>query len=170
MEIPKNKWMDVPTDEYGGDLVRIVQTAYKKAPMGSFINTKSDLVGSDWHSIDIDSDPDIDATIFYRKARGGESWSGYKIQGIGHDGSRKAIDKVLKKLKSQLGKRGWWIEASDAIEHIMYKLGVRYIEDEVEAQKVFPNTDLKMTGNRGQYTRKAGSKTVRETIFGYPKI
>jgi hypothetical protein len=166
--LPKNKWVDVDPIKYSDDLISVVQTAYKNAPKGSFINSKKDLIGSDWHSIDIDTDPDVDATIFYRKARGNESWKGIKIQGIGHDGSRPSIEKVLGRLKSMLFKKGVWIEASDALEHVLYKYGVKYISDEEMARKVFPNTDLEFTGNRGQYTRFAGSVKVKETIFGNP--
>jgi hypothetical protein len=169
-DLPKNKWVDVDPIKYSDDLISIVQTAYKNTPAGSFVNSKKDLMGSDWHSIDIDSDPDVDATIFYRKPRGGETWKGVKIQGIGHDGSRNAIDKVLKQLKTLLGRRGVWVEASDALEHVLYKMGVQYIDDQSVARKVFPNTGLEMTGNRGQYTRTAGSSKVKETIFGKPIV
>ena len=168
--LPKNKWVDVDPVKYSDDLISVVQTAYKSTPQGSFVNSKKDLMGSDWHSIDIDDEPDVDATIFYRKARGNESWKGIKIQGIGHDGSRPAIEKVLNRLKSMLSKKGVWIEASDALEHVLYKSGVNYISDEEMARKVFPDTDLEFTGNRGQYTRFAGSTKVKETIFGNPVL
>lgn len=169
-DLPKNKWVDVNPIKYSDDLISVVQTAYKNAPKGSFVNSKKDLMGSDWHSVDIDVEPDVDATIFYRKARGNESWKGIKIQGIGHDGSRPAIEKVLDKLKSMLSKKGVWIEASDALEHVLYKSGVNYISDEEMARKVFPDTDLKFTGNKGQYTRFAGSTKVKETMFGNPVL
>jgi hypothetical protein len=170
-EIPKKKWTNVEPMKYADDLITIVQQAYKKAPEGSFIRSKRDLAGSDWHSIDIDDKPDIDATIFYRTARAGEPWQGQKIQGIGHDGSRESIDAVLNRLKLLLTKKGNWVEASDALEHILYKMGVRYISDEGEAQKVFPNSNLKMTGDRGKYVRElGGGKKIKETIFGFPKI
>lgn len=169
-DLPKNKWVDVQPEKYSDDLISIVQTAYKNTPEGSFINSKKDLMGSDWHSIDIDSDPDVDGTIFYRSPRSGETWKGNKIQGIGHDGSRNAIEKVLNRLKQLLSKRGWWVEASDALEHILYKSGVGYVKDEEDARKIFPKSNLEFTGNRGQYTRNAGSKKVKETIFGIPIV
>lgn len=171
-EIPKKTWTNVKPEKYSDDLISIVQTAYKKTPEGSFVNSKSDLKGSNWHSIDIDDNPDIDATIFYRNPKSGETWKGKKIQGIGHDGSRPSIDAVLNRLKNLLSKKGYWVEASDAMEHILYKMGVRYIDNEEEAQKVFPKSNLQMTGDRGKYTRELGSsgKRIKETIFGYPKI
>ena len=169
-EIPKQKWIDVNPTEYSDDLVSIVQNAYKKTPKGSFINTKSDLIGSDWNSIDIDEIPDIDATIFYRKPRANETWKGNKIQGIGHDGDREAIDILLKRMKQLLSKSGWWVEASDTLEHVLYKMGISYIDNEDVARRVFPNTNLKFTGNRGQYTRLVGNQKVKETIFGNPIV
>lgn len=170
-EIPKKKWTNVEPLKYADDLIDIVQKAYRKAPEGSFIRSKSDLKGSDWHSIDIDDRPDIDATIFYRKSRSGEPWKGNKIQGIGHDGSREAIDKVLGRLETLLRKKGNWVEASDALEHILYKMGVPYIKDEEEARKVFPKSNLKMTGDRGKYVRELDNgKKIKETIFGNPKV
>ena len=58
-DIPKKKWTDVEEDKYADDLIKLVQTAYKKATEGSFINTKKDVVQSDWHSIDFDENPRI---------------------------------------------------------------------------------------------------------------
>jgi hypothetical protein len=170
-DLAKGKWTDIEPAKYSDDLIDLVQRAYKSAPEGSFIRSKADLMGSDWNSIDYNKDPGIDATIFYRKARGSEPWNGLKIQGIGHDGERTSIDLLLKRLKSLLNKSGVWVEASDALEHVLYKMGVPYIEDEEYARKIFPNSDLKMKGDRGKYTRKiAGGKVIRETIFGKPKL
>jgi hypothetical protein len=169
-DLPKKKWVNVNPEEHSEDLIDLVQTAYQKAPEGSFINSKADLNGSDWHSIDFDDEPDVDATIFYRNSRPGETWKGKKIQGVGHDGSRQAIGIMLKKFKALLNKNGVWVEASGAIEHILYKMGVPYIDDEKIAQKIFPNTDLEFNGNKGEYARNVGSKRVEETIFGKPKI
>lgn len=167
---PKNTWLKVNTSQYGDDLISLVQTAYKKSPLGSFINTRKDLGGSDWQGIDIDDIPDVDATIFYRNPRAGETWRGHKIQGIGHDGSRQAIDVVLNRMKKLLNEPGYWVEASDALEHVLYKMGVPYVKDEKTAQLVFPKGELKMTGNRGEYVRQANGTKYKETIFGNPKV
>ena len=40
------------------------------------------------------------------------------------------INLILKKLSNLLNQKGVWVEASDALEHILYKMGVPYIEDE----------------------------------------
>jgi hypothetical protein len=171
-KINKNQWVDIDNkNKYSDELINLVQIAYKKTPEGSFINTKKDIVSSEWLSIDFDEYPDLDATIFYRESRPNEAWEGKKIQGIGHDGSKDAIKIVLQKLEKLLSQEGIWVEASDALEHILYKMGVSYIKNEEEAQNIFPNTNLKMVGDRGKYERELDNgKKVKETIFGKPKL
>lgn len=170
--LPKNKWEVLPSPKpYSDELINLVQTAYKNTPEGSFVNTTSDLVKSNWVALDFDDEPDIDVTIFYRNSKSNETWDGNKIQGIGHDGTREAINKVLSELEKLLSKPGNWVEASDALEHILYKMGVPYVKDENEAQLIFPNTNLEFTGDKGKYIRDLGSGgKAKETIFGNPKI
>jgi hypothetical protein len=168
---PKNKWENFDKEEFTDDLIYLVQTAYKKAPKGSFINTKKDIVESDWLSIDFDEYPDLDATIFYRKPRENEKWKGEKIQGIGHDGSYQAIGIVLNKLKELLNKNGIWCETSDAMEEVLYKMNIPYVKDEKLAQQIFPNKNLKFIGDKGKYIRNINNETeIKETIFGKPII
>jgi hypothetical protein len=169
--IPKGKWVKPKIDKSRGEeLVDLVKTAYKKTPEGSYINSVGDLAPSEWIAKDFNDDPKLDVTLFYRKPRANETWTGFKVQGIGHNGTDDAKKLVLIKLKELLNKTGFWVEASDALENVLYKMGVPFISDEEYAQRIFPNTDLKMIGNRGQYTRKLGSKTLKETIFGKPKL
>jgi hypothetical protein len=170
--LPKKKWveLDKPT-EFSDNLIDIVKKAYAKTPKGSFINKKSDVDQSDWISIDFDENPDIDATIFYRLPRKNENWKGKKIQGIGHDGTREAIDILLNRLKTLLTQSGFWVEASDALQKVLYKMNVPYIDNELEALKIFPNSNLKFIGDKGKYKRELGNnEIVQETIFGKPII
>jgi hypothetical protein len=168
---PKNKWETPDKEEYSDDLISLVQTAYKNTPKGSFINTKKDVMEPDWLAIDFDDDPDLDATIFYRKPRKNETWSGIKIQGIGHDGSRKGIIIVLNKLRELLNKPGVWTEASDAVEQILYQVKVPYVDEKKVIQQIFPNTNLRFIGDRGKYIRNIDKENiVKETIFGKPKV
>lgn len=155
-------------------LINLVQQAYAKTPEGSFVNTAKDVVASNWIAYDWDKDPDADSVMFFRTARASEPWSGYKIQGIGHDTQRTSIDKVMEKIRTQLKKPGWWIEASDAMEHILYKdRSVKVIEDELTLHRLFPNTKLKMLNDslkKGKYQRMAGPHLIKESVFGLPKI
>lgn len=164
--VKKGKWVPPMISTRGEELIDLVQIAYRKTPEGSYVNSKGDLKPSSWLAKDFDDDPELDVTVFYRNPRSGEPWKGNKIQGIGHDGSDDAKKRAIGKLQELLRKGGWWVEASDALEHVLYKKGVPYVADESYAQKVFPNSDLKFTGNKGQYTRSIGSKRIKETIFG----
>ena len=169
----KGEWAIISTDpdkkEFSNELISIVRNAYNKTPYGSFVKSIKDVLPSDWLSIDFDNEPDIDATIFYREARSTETWDGYKIQGIGHDGDRSAIDKLLKKLFTLLNKDGWWVEASDALEHILYKNNIQYINEEDLLQKIFNDSNLKLIGDRGKYERYLpGGKKIVESVFGSP--
>lgn len=150
----------------GEDVVDLIQTAYKNTPLGSFVTAKGDLNKSQfWNAIDIDGEADADAVIFGRKTP-----NGIKIQGFGHDGEKKSKAEIIKRLLKILNKTGYWIEASDALEHVLYKAGAPYIKSEKIAQSIFPKSNLKMTENKGQYTRKLDNgKVIKETIFGKPK-
>ena len=170
----KNKWVfavsSADKSELSGELIDLVQGAYAKTTDGSFVNSLKDVLPSDWVLIDWDEDPEQDAAIFYRKSRSSEPWKGNKIQGIGHDGQRKSKDKVIKKHVTLLKKKGWWVEASDAMRHILLKSGVR-VENDVEfLKKLFNDPDLKMI-DKNTYERKLeGGRKITETVFGNPKL
>lgn len=171
----KNTWEGITPNEYSNELIKLVQEAYKKAPLGSFINSSKDLAGSDWIAIDLDDDPDIDATVFYRNSKSDEPFSNKKIQGMGHDGSKNAITIVLNKLKSMLSSGEYWVEASDKLEDILYKLDAPFVKNQITARRLFPKKKLnfiKETGSSfsGRYTRTTSDKTITETIFGKPKF
>ena len=148
------------------DVIDLIQTAYKNTK-GSYVNSKKDINRSVfWDVIDVDGEFDADAVIFGRK-----SPFGIKIQGIGHDGEQKSKKVVIAKIVKLLNTSGYWIEASDALENVLYKSGTNYIKSEKIAQSILPNSELKITGNKGQYTRKLETgQTITETIFGKPNI
>jgi len=177
-KLPKYNWSLVVTTtaktHLASNLVDLVQKAYSKTPQGSFVNSMKDVVASNWIAYDWDRDPDADAVLFFRVARPGEVWRGYKIQGIGHDTQRTSIDKVLGKVREQLRKPGWWIEASDAMEHILYKDGkIPIVTNEEFLNKLYPHSNLKMLGDKAKpakYQRRAGTMTIKETTFGMPTL
>ncbi len=169
-KLMEGPWLDADPSEYDDELISLVQTAYQNAPMGSFIRSSRDVMQSDWKASDVDDDNALDATVFYRPPRAGETWTNFKIQGIGHDGSKEAIKAVLNKLESMILSGEYWIEASDALEHVLYKRDVPFVDDERYAAMVFPNTGLTMSGAQGRYTRKANSQEIHETIFGDPGV
>jgi hypothetical protein len=121
--LPKNVWeliiSTADKHEVGTELVDLVKNAYSVTPRGSMINSLKDVIPSDWNVIDWDKDPDIDSCVFYRHNRPNENWIGYKIQGIGHDGTRTSKDYAINKVKELLEKNGVWIESSDAMRHVL---------------------------------------------------
>ena len=173
-ELPKNQWEVIISNsdksEVGKDLVSLVQQAYSNTPQGSFVNSIKDVIPSDWNVIDWDQDPDVDATVFYRGPRAGELWQGYKIQGLGHDGTRTSKDKAIGKIRELLNLSGWWIESSDAMRHILKKLNAPAVTDVEVLKKLFNDPDLTML-DADTYTRTlpTGGK-VTETVFGNPKV
>ena len=173
-ELPKNAWELVVSNadkqELGSDLVGLVQQAYSSTPQGSFVNSIQDVIPSDWNVIDWDQDPDVDATVFYRKNRGGENWIGYKIQGLGHDGTRASKDKAIAKVQEMLNKSGVWIESSDAMRHLLKKLNTPAITDEQFLQKLFNDANLKMTDQDTYKRQLPEGGTVTETVFGNPRL
>lgn len=169
--IKKGKWSKAQPKWRADELINLVKTAYKKTPEGSFINSKGDLKPSEWLSLDFNDDPKLDITIFYRGPRNSENWKGKKIQGIGHNDTPESKKAVINKLIELLGQDGVWIEASDALEKVLYKNDVNYITDESLLQGLFPNTDLTLIGPKGQYTRVVDKiKRIKETTFGKPKL
>jgi hypothetical protein len=107
--------------------------------------------------------------VFYRSNRPTENWTGYKIQGIGHDGTRTSKDKAINKVQELLSRPGVWIESSDAMRHLLKKLNVQSINDEQFLQHLFNDPNLKMVSD-DTYTRALSGGNVTETVFGYPKL
>jgi hypothetical protein len=173
LEMPKNQWVadisDADKTEVSGDLIGLVRTAYSSTPQGSFVNSIKDVIPSDWNVIDWDQDPDVDACVFYRSARSNENWQGYKIQGVGHDGTRGSKDRAIQKVQQLLQRNGWWIESSDAMRAVLLKLNAPVVTDPRLLQQLFNDPRLTMT-DKYTYVRALGSKTVTETVFGNPVL
>lgn len=172
--LPKNSWelliSSADKEEVGTELVDLVKHAYSSTPQGSFVNSIKDVIPSDWKIIDWDHDPDVDATVFYRANRSGENWVGYKIQGLGHDGQRASKDKAIGHIKDLMGRSGWWMESSDAMEHLMKKIGLTPVADKDFLQALFNDPHLRMV-DEDSYERKLQTgQTIRETVFGKPKL
>ncbi len=173
-QLQKNAWelliSNADKEEVSNDLVGLVQTAYTNTPDGSFINSLKDVIPSDWNVIDWDHDPDVDACVFYREARGNESWVGFKIQGLGHDGTRTSKDKAVQKIQTLLTKTGVWIESSDAMRAVLKKLNVKSVTDVNTLKQLFNDSSLTMV-NADTYIRKLqNGREVTETVFGNPKL
>lgn len=171
-QLPKNKWelliSSEDKHELGYELIDLVRHAYSTTPQGSFVHSIRDVIPSDWKVIDWDHDPDVDATVFFRRNRPGETWVGYKIQGLGHDGQRTSKDKAIEQIHRMLDKPGWWMESSDAMQNVMRKVGRVAVTDEAFLQKLFNDPKLRMV-SADSYTRVLTNNTrIHETVFGNP--
>jgi len=174
LKLPKNHWELIISnndkEELGTDLVSLVQTAYSNTPQGSFVNSIRDVIPSDWNVIDWDDDPDVDCCVFYRSNRGSESWTGYKIQGLGHDGARISKDKAINKTRELLSRPGIWIESSDAMRHLLKKLNIPVVTDEQFLQQLFNDPKLKMIEDDLYSRVLPNGNRISETVFGDPKL
>ena len=173
-ELPKNQWelliSNADKHELGDDLIGLVQTAYSKTQLGGFVNSLKDVIPSDWNVIDWDQDPDVDATVFYRSNRPGETWVGHKIQGIGHDGARTSKDKAILKCQELLNKQGWWSESSDAMRYILKKANMNVVADESFLKRLLNDPNLQMVDHETYKRKLSNGKTVIETVFGNPTL
>ena len=173
-ELVKNRWALIVSDpekhQWSDNLIQLVNNAYQNTSLGSFVQNAGQVAASDWVALDWDPQPDLDCTVFYRKSRSNEAWSGYKIQGIGHDCKQESKQKVIQRTKALLTKPGVWIESSDAMARTLGKLGLRPVTDEQLLQQLFPGSNLTMLDNNGNYERDAGGTKIREQVYGNPVL
>jgi hypothetical protein len=173
-ELPKNSWEALTADpdkqEFGQELVNLVQTAYQSTELGSNVNDLSDVVPSDWLVLDWDKNPDVDTLVFYRTNRAGETWRGNKIQGIGHDGQRGSKKKAIQKLEQVLQQQGWWIEASDALRATLRKVNAPIVTDVGFLRELFDDPYLTKM-DPVTYSRKLqNNRVIIESVFGHPVL
>jgi hypothetical protein len=171
VNLPKDQWETLIStadkEEVGDDLVQLVQQAYNSTPEGSFVNSMKDVIPSDWEVIDWDGDQSINATVFFRKPRGNENWTGNKIQGLGHDGQRGSKDRAVKKMIEMLGQRGYWLEGSDAMRAVLKRYQVPAISNEQFLQRLFNDSQLRMV-DKSTYQRRLSNRVITESVFGKP--
>ena len=178
-DYPKNKYITPSSSELDINketLFNLIQTAY--APIGGHLKFKSpdDIKDPDlkfWRMADIDDDPDIDVVYFGKKTP-----FGVKHTGMGHDGDKANIKKLLIKKSAELKTPGNYVEVSKgAFDSFVGKGNVPIIDDEETVRKVLGDRRSKETtwygkhpkgtkpGN-GWYTRKIGGKEVAKTMIG----
>lgn len=172
--VKKNRWALIVSDpekhQWSDNLIELVNNAYQNTSLGSFVQNAGQVAASDWVALDWDPQPDLDCTVFYRKARPNEHWSGYKIQGIGHDGKPESKQKVIARVKALLTKPGTWIESSDAMARTLGNLGLQPVTDEQVLNTLFPSSNLTMLDQSGNYQRDVGGTRIREQVFGNPIV
>lgn len=180
LDLKPGKWEVITTnsakEEIGDNLVDLVQTAYSTTPKGSFINSVKDIIPSNWFVVDLDADPEAEATVFYRTDRPDEKWVGKKIQGIGHDGqihngiksSKFAIDKIVE----LINQTGWWIECSDALRHVLLKRRTEFpiVQDVNTLRKIFNDPKLEMVDDITYRRFLTNGDEIVESLLGKPVL
>ena len=173
-EFTKNTWhMLLSTSDkqdMSDQLIDLVQTAYASAPRGSFVASLDDVLPSDWHVLDWDQDPDLDCAVFYRGPRARETWRGFKIQGIGHDGQPGSRRRVIERVQDLLNRPGWWIETSDAMRSALLRVNQSPVTDVRVLRRLFRNPELVMIDRVTYRRRLSDGTTVLETVFGRPEF
>tara|TARA_Y100000310_G_C20471272_1_gene710165 strand:- start:16 stop:663 length:648 start_codon:yes stop_codon:yes gene_type:complete len=184
----KQKWFDIPLEdikqaaiERGGEitladeLYTLIDTAYKKIGGHFKIQNVGDLPGgyNNWMAADLDDDPEPDVLRFGWSGDGGN-----KLSGVGHDGSRAAIDAYLAKTAQLLKQEGFYGELSKGIAHIMIKYhNVPYVTNKEDIVKILdqqvkwvgPHPEGKYPGYDGWYIRNIAGHSEMKILVGRPK-
>tara|TARA_R110000824_G_scaffold92217_9_gene223932 strand:+ start:12679 stop:13311 length:633 start_codon:yes stop_codon:yes gene_type:complete len=182
-DAPKGEWIDVPLEdikqgaiERGGEvniadeLYDLIDNAYSK--IGGHLNLPNVKAlpdkYTDWVAVDLDDDPEPDATRFSK---------GPKMSGSGHDGTRKAIDAYLAETAKLLRTEGFYGEMSKGIAHIMIKYhNVPFVPSQEDVEKVLekpvkwlgPHPEGKYTSYDGWYIREIGGHDEMKIMVGNP--
>ena len=155
------------------ELFDLIQTAYK--PIGGHLKIKkpSDIPKEIHfaHAIDVDDDPEADATVF-GKIRAGRP----KLTGMGQDGGGGAKKAAMTKWGKELKAGKAFAEVSGAMAHItLNKLGAKSIGGEGVVKKMLPGKSIewvgkhpsgKYPGNDNWYRRKIGGKNELKIMVG----
>ena len=178
----KRKWFNVPTRELGknNDITQNIYDLITKtyASVGGYpdFSSPKDLPSdfTKWLAVDVDDDPDVDATTFSKKGPGGE-----KLGGIAFDGSAAAKKVMLNKVAKMLKTKGNYGEMSDAPSHIMItKYSVPVVTDEDKVRQLLVGKKLewvgehpgkKYPGSDGWYYRNLIGKRKLKILLGRPR-
>ncbi len=164
----ENNWRPLTSAEIEDDkdeLFKMIDTAY--SPLGGHPNVKSaddvDDAADGYEVIDLDDDPEDDATIMSKQRSGGT-----KLVGMGHDGSKPAKSAAVAKTVSSLNKNGYYIEVSGKILDILKAKGVAIVDDEETVRKALKGKEIVWHGD-GSYDRVIGTEKHRKVMMGKPR-
>ena len=170
--IPKTHWDCITSNsvkqELGHELINLVKHAYSATQYGSFINNIHDVLASNWFVLNWEHNTKINAAVFYRNPRGGDNWSGHKIQGLGHDGKSTSKRYAIKQIQSLLNKPGWWIECRGPMATVLLNSGLPPITDEQVLQKLFDDPNLHVTSANTYKRKLPNGHEITELVFGNP--
>jgi len=165
----ENNWRPLSSSEVEDDkdeLFRMIDNAY--APLGGHPNVTNPAdvksAADGYYVINLDDDPEDDATVLTKKRAGGT-----KLVGMGHDGSKPARSAAVAKTVSSLNKNGYYIEVSGKILDILKAKGVAIVDDEETVRAALKGKDIKWHGD-GSYDRNLGGTVHRKVMMGKPNV
>ena len=163
----ENDWRPLSSAEIrdnSDELFKMIDNAY--APLGGHPNVKNSTdvhtAADGYEVIDLDDDPEDDATIMTKKRSGGT-----KLVGMGHDGTKPARSAAVAKTVSALNKNGYYIEVSGKILDILKAKGVAIVNDEEIVRKALKGKEIAWHGD-GSYDRVIGGLKLRKVMMGKP--
>lgn len=165
----KNEWYKLTPkqlDLSAVELVDMIINSYSDIGGHPEFKLPNDIINSDlnlWLAIDVDDDPQWDATIAGKTTSNGRKWTVLASDGEGMS-RRSVVAELIRKLRTGTN----YIEASDRVAEILSKMGVPFIEDENVIKNVIKKEDLKYVGN-GWYERKIAGNPKLKRLFGRPK-
>lgn len=165
----KNGWVQLPdaaTKKYSNELAALVVQAYATKGGNFEIQTGSDIENSDlkyWLAIDIDEDPQPDATV-----GGKQTPYGTKVTIMGQDGSSGAKKSSITKVVELMKKRGFYAEVDPELAQ---KFNMQPIKDQKVVSSVLSGKTLTFNAD-GSYDRRIGAanKIKTKVLIGIPKM
>lgn len=168
--LEKDEWKETDNKKFDAEQAEQLWTLYDIAygSIGKHIGSKAELINKYplFEVMDNDESPDIDIFIAMKKTPHGK-----KIAAMGHDGRRESKKAVVLKMLELLNTRGYYTEASDAVEALLRRGGLDNIKDEKVIMDIMGEKgDIQMEGN-GYYSRGLGSiGRHTKALFGKPLI
>lgn len=167
IELEKNKWMLIPSDEvekYEARLLSLIDTAYTKIGGNPNFKSVEDIRDkkNGYDVIDVNSDNLPDAVSVGKRTAHGE-----KLVATGHDGSKDAKRAIIMHKIELLKKVGYFAEVSGDLKDILISRGVSVVTDESVVRKTLVGKNIVWNGD-GTYQREIAGHVFTKTMVGMP--
>jgi len=168
IHLPKNTWTSVSADDLSETQMQEIWSLFKRTyfSIGMHISSLEELFLKCPHLIILDNDGDqiINAFIAMTKTK----W-GYKLNALGHDGTRLSKDAIINKHYELLTTSGYFAALSEKMESVMRDRGLENVKDSRVLYSIFGDKiEVVEDGYYMKYVDLVGLK--RKCIFGLPVI
>lgn len=165
----KNRWYNLSPRQLqmsAAELVDMIIKSYADIGGHPEFQSPNNIATTDlnlWLAIDVDEDPEWDATLAGKTTDYGKKWTVLATDGNSNS-RRSVVSQLIKRLKMGTN----YIEASDRVAEILSKVGLPFVEDEDAIKDVIKKEDIKYVGD-GWYERKIAGQAKLKRLFGKPK-